>query len=200
VDVSLEGVAAGKKEFEGFDCVAGVVDAPNKPFPCCGLLGVAGGNVEAKALPKSEPADEGAGFPGLSFEEPSLLKVVPSLKPLLPRPVVPFVWAGGNWGVGVASSRSLFCASLASLFSDSLLDPKEDVPCPNLDPWEAGVTAHEESEDPVPDGMVTVEPPKLDSVLRPLNPPGPPENDVVCCPRPVNGDFCCPAPENKELC
>lgn len=198
VEVSCDGVAAGKRRPDGFGCVAGVVDAPNKPLPCSDLLGVAGGNVEAKAFPKNESPDVVAGFSCTSFDELSLWKVDPSSNPLLGRPRAPFGGAGGSWGVGVASSRSLFCTSLTSLVSDSLLDPNEDVPCPKTDPSDAGVPAQEGNEDPVPDGIVTVEPPKLGSVLSPLKPLDAPPNAEVCCPRPENAGFCCPKPEKPD--
>ena len=88
--------------------------------------------------------------------------------------------------MGVASSLFRFCASAASLMSDSF-DSKEAVlkedllACPNTElPVCAGVLAQDGNEDPVPEPTVTVEP-KLGSVFKP--------------PRP---DFCWPCPSDPK--
>lgn len=79
----------------------------------------------------------------------------------------------------MASSLFRLSASSASLISDSLDSNedvlKEDLFCPKSEPLCcAGVLAHDESVEPMPEPTVTVDP-KLGSGLSPVN-------DGFCCP------------------
>jgi hypothetical protein len=157
--------------------------------------GVAGGckpafgSMEEKSLPKKPPGAGAAGFAGSSLAVPSLVKVVPSLKPPA-RPLRP----EAGWGVGVASSRLRDCVSAPlSVEANEEVVLKDEVvvfwPKTELDCC-AGVLDQDGKVDPLPEFTVTVDP-KLGSAFKPAGAEavfGAPPNADFCCPRPPKPD------------
>jgi hypothetical protein len=117
-----------------FGGAAGVVDISLSlgEFTGSSFTGVAGSFGASftplrKLFPKRDEVDGCGGLERSSLADPSPLKEEPSLKPLPENSPWGFS-GGGGCGVGVASSRSRFCASSESPISDSFVDDaKEEV-------------------------------------------------------------------------